>query len=178
MSSGCPWESLCSSTPGTVSQVCRAPWFRKDKLPSIITTRQEGRKKESSPGTALPSKTSPRFAFGQQQGGRAPWQPGREVPRRLPTKAVMEVVAVLVPRCSQLRISLIVDILTLATYSRKYNHEGADFLINLWLFTEASPGPHHPSSSRTVVYLHVLGMPVFCPGEPEYLKSSKVHGSI
>ena len=43
----------------------------------------------------------------------------------------MEVVAVLVPECSQLRVSLVVDILTLEIYSRKYDHEGVDFLINL-----------------------------------------------
>lgn len=98
--------------------------------------RQE---KESSPGSALPGKISPRFARRQQQGGRASWQPNREVSVRLPTKAVMEVVAVLVPECSQLRVSLVVDILTLETYSRKYDHEGVDFLINLWLLTEASP---------------------------------------
>lgn len=120
-----------------------APGFWTDKLPSIITTQQEGRK-ESLPGSASPIKTSPRFTHGQQQGGRASWQPDREVPVRLPTKAVMEVVTVLVQGCSQLRISLVVDILTLATQSRKYDHEGAHFLINLWLFTEASPRSASP----------------------------------
>ena len=65
---GCPWESLYSSTPETVSH---ATWFRNDKLPSLVTTWQEDRKKESSSGSVVPIKMSPRFAGGQQQGGRA-----------------------------------------------------------------------------------------------------------
>lgn len=107
---------------------------------ALYSNHPAGRQEEGElTGSALPNKTSPRFARGQQRGGRPSWQPDRKVPVRLPTKVVLEVMAVLVPECSWLRISSIVDILTLETYSRKYDHEGVDFLISLWLFTEVFP---------------------------------------